>query len=1842
MSKSSKTSIRSYGKQGTRKKVKNCESLWKPFGFCCNINNSDNETRYDQRRPPFTSSLVALSPIHGSPTLNFHYQYTEPAAHIKRKVSKGKSKSKDWNLEGNPCVLTGGPLLWYQEDEIEIAKNQFWEEKQMLYNKEADRNALIGEKKVKTKFDEVTDTAAPRWYQDLSILQMKQVLALGETMTADYEETITVRTQNALATIGVTSTLFKIAPQIIKKLQRSTRLEPIQFLREIYKKVTGQYFEDEEYKKTYDCNERIILSAIAFLALPNTVIALNKRLPWIKKPVFPSKPDPPQTSTIRRGLYKSPYQEPLFGIPDWVTYRKSLDKWYEKCKLVPRPRVILPQLKTKQSNNKVNFEEMNSSDLGQSLTPDKNNWHDSRTEKQSETNLQENEKSSGVSGALVNFSVPSLPGGDKQTFDFTFSGLGESPGPVNYKICGTLNPPFPKRKSWLGEKEAHYVVSGIWEHEDPPQCPVTYVMTGISSVTPDNSDEQFFAELKLGDGPQRVYPAGRKNLSKNWQEWLQDADEEFLKVEREANKLIKSVKATMKLVIPENRCDACCSCRQTRKTNLKEHATKSPYLVIDSIAVGDNQDKYIVGSLALHSPAPSPEESTVNLLEVIASRETLQKKLVINGITNDNGETTYYISGVIQETERIPKTTVFHERPPKPLRNVPPCACTIEQMFNEKIIPSASGDNIPQTKKKGICFGRKYRPNESPAFTCKEYPDDKSCRRNPFDNKLKRGIPQETDDSSDGPPGEKKMFTLPAFSPCGDEDGMAVCGGPWGTKNVTDPKVLAAREAEAKELIRSAAIAASKARKAAARKDEDDEDTEEEEDSDDEKRKKLSPRELAKIAKEEAAAKEKLRRSKLKRDKLCSERFTDETDVIDDDKTPANKSPPVYCDFDNPWNRMRTAPTVNPWENEYECSLKLTQPVSPSSEHESAKKGTLKITEGTLKLKKGNDGGEDKKNHDLREKRDKNRSNDGENYKKEKDKVEIIYGGKQVTTRPQESREADSKRNLSSGLDSKPKKATQETSRSHLSTKNKTLKVIDRDSGKSRAVKEDLGRKRKSLPDESEPGKLRSKKPMIKNDCGNGRHEDWAKINKRLQPHKLPRSKSNAKSEKLKSVQATRSSSPTRQPRSPNKIDEKSTDYIVRPAIIPTEQRLPCQRENMHLNEQLDDCECSHEKDQEGIDAVTDSSTGPFGWRTESQQKMPREKTLVYLTEPDNPVEMIKVRKGGRPCMCRENRNKKKILLYSIGGQVSVGKGKRGMNQAQLIEGVTYVTPPQSQRNSSEYIPEYELFESPYKSCVRKQSDKKLKYLQKLSTPCGLRSLRDPNTEPCPCGLDVDGKSEKTLFERNAIDSSLSTSASKRKSWSAAIKDEGLIDYFANPQDSVPCWLKCAKFDKPGCCIKPKLLQVKKPVCECRYERRVVRREEEKQKWVDRQRRLKDAKKEPYLQVEGTSRPMQRDTKLMISSVKKVLRDGEFIPETQYCVSGVAENYCMGPVERIIPGITMQSPVITPEPSKPDILCMCGHRHWSPMDVRADKTKPEDQSVRPKGDYPCRGREQQEITGANIAMNCEKRSTDSDNNLPSYTKSCGDSGGASIPGIVGKRKSTGKNKSGRNLDESPKQDTKKLTFHMNKKSATGARDEKLSKRETENFKSTGVMSKYGNVHDDIATQDISSHKDETNLFDLMKMELKKMANEDFILAKLPESWSMPQLKSWIEYREGKVYNYSMKEELCEHSKKTWAMMEQRKKPIIPPPSLGLRPAKVVNMTFDQVDELKKKIPIVKAKYYSQLRKMRVSEARSYWHTMEFGKFPSLSFKETYFTYMPGKEADGHVFRPWKLDDSKER
>lgn len=76
---------------------------------------------------------------------------------------------------------------------------------------------------------------------------MKNLINLENVMCTDYEETKTDGTQTTLIAIGIISTFFKLKPNIIYELHKSCNLNSVNFLREIYRILTGNDFYEEKY-----------------------------------------------------------------------------------------------------------------------------------------------------------------------------------------------------------------------------------------------------------------------------------------------------------------------------------------------------------------------------------------------------------------------------------------------------------------------------------------------------------------------------------------------------------------------------------------------------------------------------------------------------------------------------------------------------------------------------------------------------------------------------------------------------------------------------------------------------------------------------------------------------------------------------------------------------------------------------------------------------------------------------------------------------------------------------------------------------------------------------------------------------------------------------------------------------------------------------------------------------------------------------------------------------------------------------------------------------------------------------------------------------------------------------------------------------------------------------------------------------------------------------------------------------------------------------------------------------------------------------------------------------------
>lgn len=129
-------------------------------------------------------------------------------------------------------------------------------------------------------------------------------------------------------------------------------------------------------------------------------------------------------------------------------------------------------------------------------------------------------------------------------------------------------------------------------------------------------------------------------------------------------------------------------------------------------------------------------------------------------------------------------------------------------------------------------------------------------------------------------------------------------------------------------------------------------------------------------------------------------------------------------------------------------------------------------------------------------------------------------------------------------------------------------------------------------------------------------------------------------------------------------------------------------------------------------------------------------------------------------------------------------------------------------------------------------------------------------------------------------------------------------------------------------------------------------------KWRTRQRKLKALKKQPFVHIVDTSRPMVPDTKFIISGVKRIPREDEYADDVKYCITGVAESLTMSPPERIIDGLKMSSPCETPVASREDIPRAAPHRHWSPMDIPPGPLPRRDAALKKEMEYRKRVRDE--------------------------------------------------------------------------------------------------------------------------------------------------------------------------------------------------------------------------------------------------------------------------------------------
>ncbi|XP_058796127.1 uncharacterized protein LOC131666994 [Phymastichus coffea] len=641
----------------------------KPYGFCC-LPNDESLPRHG-----LDTSLSSLKSLHECPALKIREQeiVKRPSVSRSKDGIKGSRRSLALNLSHHSSGGPGGMKLTdLTESMIEMMIDIERAQRQAEYEQRIDRWAAIGERKTKEIKLRKLKCGPPCWYTDYSPSQLQHLKDLEDAMFKDKKENTINRTAYCLASIGMTTDFVTVDSQILRKLVKEHNADIKTFICELYKAIRGNYFEKEGKRLDYTTHERIMISGVVFLELPQVILELHRRLPAIIKFKFPSKPKSPKLMIAKKMI--SPLLEKLYPSVNWKLYATQMLKWRRKCLATPRPVAILPK-ETKE----LAVESTDNADQ-QKVISEKNN--------QLADDNEANVKVAAELDTEVKNSTSDVYDQDKHA-------------KKNSRQVSVIEKDY-QRDTPL------FTIENPWT-EPPTPCPMKYIKL-LREAGPLKTDAEFFSQLNRPACKRQVTPSFRL------QSVLLDAEADLYGLMHEANQLTGEVTRIAKEILePDTGCDACCSCRETRRAHLMWHATKAPHAVVDGI-VTDNDDKaQVIGAMAMYSPAESI--SSTSQPPCVPSSDKLVKNKIITGtITMVDSEPVNQIAGFTKTVEHVPREFLRPDVNIVEVKNVPPCGCQ-DRKRNEELeqqVLSAKNDE-------SLCYGKKFRPEQGPTYTCSEF-----------------------------------------------------------------------------------------------------------------------------------------------------------------------------------------------------------------------------------------------------------------------------------------------------------------------------------------------------------------------------------------------------------------------------------------------------------------------------------------------------------------------------------------------------------------------------------------------------------------------------------------------------------------------------------------------------------------------------------------------------------------------------------------------------------------------------------------------------------------------------------------------------------------------------------------------------------------------------------------------------------------------------------------------------------------------------------------------------------------------------------------------------------------
>uniref|UniRef100_A0A0A1XSI6 tRNA pseudouridine synthase B n=3 Tax=Zeugodacus cucurbitae TaxID=28588 RepID=A0A0A1XSI6_ZEUCU len=145
-------------------------------------------------------------------------------------------------------------------------------------------------------------------------------------------------------------------------------------------------------------------------------------------------------------------------------------------------------------------------------------------------------------------------------------------------------------------------------------------------------------------------------------------------------------------------------------------------------------------------------------------------------------------------------------------------------------------------------------------------------------------------------------------------------------------------------------------------------------------------------------------------------------------------------------------------------------------------------------------------------------------------------------------------------------------------------------------------------------------------------------------------------------------------------------------------------------------------------------------------------------------------------------------------------------------------------------------------------------------------------------------------------------------------------------------------------------------------------------------------------------------------------------------------------------------------------------------------------------------------------------------------------------------------------------------------------------------------------------------------------------NPKYVLASLPDADKLPMLREWIYQRYGKRYTRAQRIKELNNSIKIMNVLQKLKLRAVLPKSTEIGTQYLQSYKCHKY--IMKKVGIARRQFYDRVNSDLLKRARFFWFALRIS-LCALPTRATFFAYLPARQVDNYIFKPWKLSERME-